>query len=93
MSFYGLQIGTYPEEAQVRHQQGQVNVAVLIDQHGNPESYAIGISSGASSLDAEALRVVKLTNRNLSSEKEGLKVKSLLTFERRNFHLRNEEFR
>ncbi len=69
----------YPEEAQNNNQQGDVYVAILVDQQGNPESYEIGISSGSHSLDAEALRVVKLTHLEfIPAENKGVKVKSLV---------------
>jgi hypothetical protein len=43
------------------------------------ESYEIGISSGAPSLDSEALRVIKLVNLEfIPAENKGAKVKSLV---------------
>jgi TonB family protein len=69
----------YPEEAVSRNQQGQCNIAVLIDEKGNPVSYEIGISSGFKSLDAEALRVIKLIEpQYIPAENKGVKVKSLV---------------
>jgi TonB family protein len=68
----------YPDDAVNKNQQGQVKVAVLIDQQGNPESFEIGISSGYPSLDQEALRVMKLTHLEyIPAENKGVKVKSL----------------
>jgi TonB family protein len=69
----------YPEEAQNNHQQGESYVAVLIDEQGNPINYEIGISSGYPSLDAEALRVIKLCRLEyIPAENKGIKVKSLV---------------
>jgi TonB family protein len=68
----------YPEEAQNKEQQGQVKIAVKIDQMGNPESFEIGVSSGYPSLDKEALRVVKLTHFEfVPAENKGIIVKSI----------------
>ena len=86
--FYWLMVNlTYPEDAQNNNQQGQVNIAVLVDQLGNPESYEVGISSGHPLLDAEALRVVKLTHLEyIPAENKGVKVKSLV-LQKVNFRL------
>ena len=69
----------YPEEAQNRNQQGQVFIAVLIDELGNPVTYEVGISSGYPSLDAEALRVIKLIQPEyVPARNNGQKVKSVV---------------
>ncbi|HZZ75679.1 MAG TPA: TonB family protein [Puia sp.] len=68
----------YPIEAQDKEQQGQVMIAVLVDQMGNPESFDVGVSSGYPSLDKEALRVMKLTHFEfIPAENKNVKVKSI----------------
>ena len=69
----------YPEEAQNKNQQGKVRIAVVVDQQGNQELFDVGVSSGFSSLDAEALRVMKLTHLEfIPAENKGIKVKSIV---------------
>lgn len=68
----------YPEEAQDKEQQGQVLIAVTVDQMGNPDSFDVGVSSGYPSLDKEALRVMKLTHFEfIPAENKNVKVKSI----------------
>ncbi len=69
----------YPEESVANNQQGQVAVAILVDQQGNPETYEVGVSSGYPALDAEALRVMKLTHQEfIPATNKGIKVKSIV---------------
>jgi TonB family protein len=80
----------YPEEAQNRNQQGEVFIAVLVDEQGNSVSFEVGISSGYPSLDAEALRVVKLIRPEyVPARNNGQKVKSVVLLQV-NFRLESQ---
>jgi TonB family protein len=89
--FYKLQENLqYPESAQNTNQQGQSNIAVLIDEYGKPVSYEVGISSGHPALDAEALRVIRITEPEfIPAKNNGVNVKSLVLF-KVNFRLESK---
>jgi len=65
----------YPEEALNRHATGRVMVTITCDESGHAINYEV-ISNTDSSLNAEALRVIRLFDFEfLPPEKEGKKIK------------------
>ena len=51
----------YPESARARHEIGTVSVKVLVGTDGKPKQIMLAKSSGHSDLDAEVLRVAKIS--------------------------------
>jgi len=69
----------YPDDAVNSMQQGEVVIAVTVEEDGRASDYSVFKSSSAASLDKEALRVLTAFDGDyIPAERQGKKVKSLV---------------